>query len=431
MHGLILEPDGTVQAWRPKPGTEPALDALGLGHNDPFAGYTLTRIPGLSGVTSVVAGTACSFAVLADGTVMACGLNAGSGLLGTTPLAFFETRASWSPDSNRPIPVPLDDVVEVSSQESHVLALTREGRVFAWGRGEDGQLGIGPMPVIRYRTQTPSAPRYVPFPLPIPTLVDVAAISAGPRHSLALMKDGTVRAWGFNRWGQVGDGTTVNRATPVVVTGVRDAVAVAAGRDFSLALLNDGSVMAWGNQFEGATGRTVAADNLAGPTPMPVPGARAVKAIAAGSSHALALTEAGTIISWGQSDFGALGRGLNASSAAAPLRSPTGVQSLAAHGSTSIAVLANGRIMTWGSVRPWTRPPEEARTTTSATCRSSSGSTGSSIPRRAHAVTRESAAYENRPAACSSCARAASVEPTASIVFNVSIARIITSVRTV
>ncbi len=81
----------------------------------------------------------------------------------------------------------------------------------------------------------------------IPTLAGVSAISAGRTHSLALLDDGAARAWGENILGQVGDGTTTNRDTPVLVQGVRNAVAItAAVGDFSAALLADGTVMTWG-----------------------------------------------------------------------------------------------------------------------------------------------------------------------------------------
>jgi hypothetical protein len=74
--------------------------------------------------------------------------------------------------------------------------------VWTWGRGDSGELG---------------------------NLRDVVAISAGDLHSLALLKDGTVRAWGQNRYGQIGDGTSTNRDTPTTVPGVRNVVAIAAG----------------------------------------------------------------------------------------------------------------------------------------------------------------------------------------------------------
>jgi alpha-tubulin suppressor-like RCC1 family protein len=74
----------------------------------------------------------------------------------------------------------------------------------------------------------------------------------------------------------------------------------------------------------------------------------------------LALTEAGTIVSWGMPDFGQLGRAGASNRAPGAIPGLAGVQSIAAHNDTSMAVLASGRIMTWGGhLRPWTRPPEE------------------------------------------------------------------------
>ena len=77
----------------------------------------------------------------------------------------------------------------------------------------------------------------MPYPVRIPGLTDVVAISAGDMHSLALLKDGTVRAWGENKYGQIGDGSTVNRNAPTPVTGVRNVVAIAATGYSSVAVL--------------------------------------------------------------------------------------------------------------------------------------------------------------------------------------------------
>ena len=323
---------------------------------DPLPPYTLAKVPGLTGVVAAQAGAACSFGVRADGTLLAWGINAGNGKLGTTPPSFFEERASWGPDSNVPVPLAVRfDAVDVSSMNDHVLALTRDARVYAWGTGDKGQLGIGPMPVTKFRHRSPSAYPYAPFPVEIAGLSGVSAISAGYAHSLALLKDGTVRAWGENRWGEVGDGTTVMRHAPVVVRGVKDAVGVAAGQGFA-AVLRDGTVMTWGNRIAGALGRTPGSDNRADPVPALVPGVTGVRRIAVGHVHVIALTEAGTIVSWGTPYPGRTGD----ERAAAVIPGLAGVQSIAAHEATSMAVLASGRIMTWGfPLRPWTRPPEE------------------------------------------------------------------------
>lgn len=356
-HGLILEPGGTLQAWHMGAAN---TDALGLGHNRPRAPYTLGVVPNLKDVVAAAAGAGCSFAVLANGELLSWGRNAGEGLLGTTPLSVVETTASWGSNSNSPIlTVTKFDAVDVSSQSSHVLALARDGNVYAWGKGDQGQLGIGALPMINFRTRTPDRMVFVPFPVRIPNLADVKAISAGRTHSLALLKDGTVRAWGDNSHGQVGDGTTINRNAPVVVQGVRNAVAIsAAASNFSAALLADGTVMTWGGNSDGQLGRPPwNSDVRAGsPVPAPVVGVPRVRGLGTGIGHMMALTEAGTVFSWGDTTFGTLGRPEGKTKTPAIIPSLSGVQSILTHNSTNLATLANGRIMTWGGVRPWTRP---------------------------------------------------------------------------
>jgi alpha-tubulin suppressor-like RCC1 family protein len=271
-----------------------------------------------------------------------------------------EVTASWAPSSNIPVPLATKfDAVDVSSQDSHVLALARDGSVYAWGKGDTGQLGIGPLPIIKFKTHTPSAMTYVPFPVRIPNLTDVAAISAGREHSLALLKDGTVRGWGSNKLGEVGDGTTIDRDRPVPVQGVRNAVALATGGNgFSAALLGDGTVMTWGSTANGALGRAPwVGDSTPSPTPALVPGVQGIRAIGAGLRHMIALTETGTIISWGDDTYGNLGRDNNRTNVPGVIKSLTGVQSIFTINSVCFAVLASGRIMNWGGgVRPWTRP---------------------------------------------------------------------------
>ena len=264
--------------------------------------------------------------------------------------------ASWGPNSSVPVPLAVTfDAVDVCTQDLHALALARDGTVYAWGRSDFGQLGIGPLPIINFKTRTPAAMAFVPFPVRIPGLTDVVAIAAGRRHGLAMLKDGTVRAWGENRSGQVGDGTTLRRDAPVPVLGVRNAVAIAAGDgELSAALLADGTVMTWGGNDEGGLGR--APFNKPSPTPALVPGVRGVRAIEVGLRHMIALTETGSVITWGNNGFGSLGRPRE-DNVPGVVPSVTNVQSICASHGVCVAVLASGRIMTWGSsVRPWNRP---------------------------------------------------------------------------
>ena len=210
--GLLIEPGGTMKSWSADIGagdTHPAEEVLGLGHNRPVNLFTLYQIPNLTGVVTAAVGSAAAYAVLANGQVLSWGAG-GYGVLGTTPLDEFETPSAASHALEHPQPVAVKfDAVDVSSKGEHVLALARDGGVYAWGRGDAGQLGIGPMPVINYKGRSASRENFMPLPVRIPGLSDVVAISTGDMHSLALLKDGTVRAWGQNRFGQVGDGTTI------------------------------------------------------------------------------------------------------------------------------------------------------------------------------------------------------------------------------
>jgi alpha-tubulin suppressor-like RCC1 family protein len=227
-----------------------------------------------------------------------------------------------------------------------VLALARDGSVYAWGRGDAGQLGIGALPTVTFKTRSARVENFVPYPVRIPGLADVAAISAGTMHSLALLKDGTVRAWGQNRFGQVGDGTVANRDTPTPVSGVRNAVAIAATGYFSVALLSDGTVMEWGATYGNPSPRL---------TPARVAGASGLRSIAGGDEHVVALTRAGTVMTWGQDAHYQTGRSGDGK-VPGLVKELSNVQAIAASGRGSAAVLASGRIMIWSEVRPWNRP---------------------------------------------------------------------------
>src|SRR5206468_2309569 len=92
------------------------------------------------------------------------------------------------------------------------------------------------------------------LPVPVSGLSNVVAISAGNDHSLALLGDGTVMAWGLNNDGQLGDGTTTNRRVPVAVSELSGVVAISGGGFHSMALLGDGTVKAWGDNGSGQVG---------------------------------------------------------------------------------------------------------------------------------------------------------------------------------
>ena len=138
-------------------------------------------------------------------------------------------------------------------------------------------------------------------------LTNALALAAGTYHSLALKADGSVWGWGSNYYCEMGDGGTVDRLQPAPVPGLTGVVALAASGTHSLALKSDGTVWTWGyygnlSLFSGCAGTSSA-------TPTQVPGLSAVIAITGGAIHSLALKSDGSAWAWGNNSFGQLGNG--------------------------------------------------------------------------------------------------------------------------
>jgi alpha-tubulin suppressor-like RCC1 family protein len=204
----------------------------------------------------------------------------------------------------------------------------------AWGANLTRQLGDGS---ISASSSTP---------VPVSELAGVTAISAGGYHSLALLADGTVRAWGNDEYGQLGDGATSSSGVPVTVSGLSGVTAIAAGGHHSLALLSNGTVMAWGDDEQGQLGIGSTKES---PVPVAVKGLTGVRAIAAGAEHSLALLGNGTVMAWGENESGQLGDGKTiASTVPVAVKGLTGVTAIAAGSEHSLALLAGGTVMAWG-----------------------------------------------------------------------------------
>ena len=132
-------------------------------------------------------------------------------------------------------------------------------------------------------------------PVQVSGLTNIAAIAGGGNDTIALKNDGTVWAWGWNYFGQLGDGTTTDRSTPVQVWG--HVVAIAGGSEHTIALKDDGTVWAWGGNGFGQLGDGTTTDRS---TPIQVTGLTNVVAIAGGEEHTIALKDDGTVWAWGR-----------------------------------------------------------------------------------------------------------------------------------
>jgi hypothetical protein len=198
----------------------------------------------------------------------------------------------------------LKEVVAVAAGEQHSLALLSNGTVVAWGRNSEGQLGNG-------TTEGSDVP------VAVGGLNEVTAIAAGSDHSLALLKNGSVKAWGYNHEGSLGDKAEANSDVPVEVSELGGVSAISAGGNLSLALLNNGTVKSWGENFEAQLGDGTSTgpehcQELQFPcakAPVAVSGLSGVTAIAAGPYNSLALLSSGAVKSWGFNESGALGDG--------------------------------------------------------------------------------------------------------------------------
>jgi len=176
------------------------------------------------------------------------------------------------------------------------------------------------------------------------------AVSAGAYHNLVLKEDGTLWAWGGNSYGQLGDGTTVNRRNaPVQVIGLDNVIEISAGNEHNLALKEDGTLWAWGSNSNGELGNgTITASCI----PVKVLTATdqvKVTAISAGHFYSMAIKEDGTLWTWGYNRSGQLGNGTNVSSSyPININFYTGVTAISAGSWNSIALTDSGVVWSWG-----------------------------------------------------------------------------------
>jgi len=220
-------------------------------------------------------------------------------------------------------------------------AQAAHGDLFSWGRNDDGQLGDG-------STENRDVPGSV-----TPDFEDeVIAVAAGFHHSLALLANGTVWAWGRDYEGQLGNGDDAGDSLiPTQVPGLPVITAIAAGNYHTLALAENGTVYAWGMNDYGQLG--IAGDVDTAQSPTQVTTISNVVDIAAGFYHTLALTEDGTVYAWGMNDHGQLGIGSDVDQSeptiVATLNNAQIVDVAAGSGSfISLAIAADGTLYEWG-----------------------------------------------------------------------------------
>jgi alpha-tubulin suppressor-like RCC1 family protein len=240
-------------------------------------------------------------------------------------------------------------VKAVSTGCGHTLAVTASGQLLAWGDNTFGELGDGT------RVQ-----RRRPVRVSLAAGTQVTAVSAGCFFSLALTAAGQVLSWGSDAEGE-GGRQHGEKLMPVTLPlpGTAQAVAIGAGQDFGEAVTAGGRVYAWGGDVDGELGIGSRRGDRHHPVPVQLPAGTRVTALSVGGDHTLARTASGTVWAWGADGLGQLGDGTTGGSSGTvdiPVQiqvtapgAPLGkLRALAAGGGTSLALFSSGAVLAWG-----------------------------------------------------------------------------------
>ena len=227
-----------------------------------------------------------------------------------------------------------DKVVQVASGLNFTCYMIVDSSVKCFGLNSSGQLGDG--------STTSSAQ-----PVAVAGLEGARNITAGEAHACAQMTDGTVKCWGKNASGQLGIGSTANSLAAQVVPNLQDVVSLDAGANHTCAVLAAGSVKCWG---QGASGQIGDSQNLSRTSPVAVSSISTATQVSAGGTHTCALLSTGGVRCWGANASGQLG---NASSTATnspvgPLGLASGVSQISSGASHTCAVMSDGTGKCWG-----------------------------------------------------------------------------------
>lgn len=228
--------------------------------------------------------------------------------------------------------IGLTTVSDIEAGSHHVCAKTSSNQVYCWGYNAFGQVGNG-------STDNKTSPTL------ISALTDISDLGLGSNHSCAVSSTGSTYCWGLNSFSQIGDGLTANRLAPIEITAAAGSVQIDGGDEFTCSRLAAGTLMCWGHNNFGQLGR---GNNTDSTSPVAVPSLSGITDFSTGAGQVCAKGSSLTYC-WGNNEWGQL-----ASNSLNGLNTPTDVPALAsatnvAMGDTYACALFSGSAKCWGS----------------------------------------------------------------------------------
>ena len=340
---VALRSDGTVWDWGMndcKLGTGPCGklgDGTSTERHIPVQVHGPGNVGYLHSVIAIMGGEHDNYALKSDGTVWAWGGN-------------FVGQLGDGSYTNSVTPVQVSNLTSITSlggRGYHNLAVKSDGTIWAWGWNSRGQLGhdtsthLCPAPLVGTCSNVPVQVLGIDHPL---------SVTGGGFFSLALMANHTLQAWGANESGQLGDGTTIDRSSPVPVNSIlSNVIQVSGGWKHAVALTSSGKVWTWGNNVEGEIGNGTTSP-IGVNIPFEVPGLSNIIAVSAGDRFTAALRKDGTVWTWGWNGFGQLGiRTSTDPYSPSQVVGLTDVVYLAARDYHVLVIKSDGTVWAWGS----------------------------------------------------------------------------------
>lgn len=337
----LVDSAGQIMAWG-----DGDYGALGSGNNGDQATPILapkTLPPNVTHWLACSAGQSFVLAIANNGSIYGWGQN------NLSQLASANLTPQYSP-VRVTFPVGVSAWAKVVAGTNYALALGNNGLLYAWGDNANSQLGVGASGGTRIGATAVVLP---------PGVTGWKTMSAGRSHSLAVGDDGRLYAWGAGAYGKLGIGnnypTTTNR--PVLVSApaaLTNWTLVAAGEDFSAALTADGLLFAWGRDDRGQLGDPNTSSTTYAPKPVALPaGVTRFTALSVGRAHCLALGDDGQLYAWGDNTYGQVGYSANSlEQSPRPIARPREVTAwleISAGWNTSYALGDNLRVYVWGT----------------------------------------------------------------------------------